>query len=61
MIGQKIKFRMKELGHTTRSLSEATGIARNTILKITNDRNYEVKYLHQICEALYLDVIVREV
>lgn len=60
MIGKQIKSRMKEVGHTTRSLSDATGLARNTIMKVTNDKNYEISALLLICDALWLDVVVRE-
>lgn len=58
MIGKQIKSRMKEVGHTTRSLSVQTGLARNTVMKVTNDKNYEISALRLICEALSLEVRV---
>ena len=55
-IGQAVEYAMKERGYNISTLSEASGVARNSIYKIIRGENYAITILIEVLRILQVHI-----
>jgi len=55
-IGQGVEYAMKERGYNISTLSEASGVARNSIYKIIRGDNYAITILIEVMRILQVHI-----